>query len=61
MRKMTRMACERIANQILDKYKVKHPKIFEQLSKAIEETGGPVQIKLSWDSKVEDLKFEVVG
>lgn len=55
-----RPECEALAQQILDRLKVKHPRIFRELSDYIARTGFAPVIRVFWDSRAEDLKWEVL-
>lgn len=53
-------ASQKIAEQLLERFKVKNPKLYEKVLAHILLTGKEPKIKLFWDSKIEDLRFEVI-
>ncbi len=60
-RGLKKSACEDLAQAILDRFKVKNKKLLDAIADEISKTGQVPTIKLYWDSKVEDLRFEVIG
>lgn len=57
---MTEVETMSITEKILDQYKIKHPKFFKKLYEYVLTTGATPKIRVYWNSKVEDLEFEVV-
>lgn len=60
MKEALRKAAQAQAAAILEKFKVKHPRLVETLAEKILSCGPDVEIRLKWDSSVQDLDFEVV-
>lgn len=51
-------ACQRIAEKLLEGFKVKNQKLYDELCAHILATGETPKIKLKWNSKTEDLELE---
>lgn len=49
------------AAEVFEKYKVKDPKLFDQLVEEIMRTGRVPLVRFYWDSRLERLQLEIIG
>lgn len=57
---MKKLKAQEIAQTVLDGWRVHHPDILKRLTEIIMKDGKAPSIKIIWDSKKQDIDFEVL-